>query len=1198
MKFVLFSMQEIKTFMVWSVFILVAVCLGLAPKPSLAQHVPQTTYSASFSAPDWAVLMYENPEQVEAVRVGFEEWRKIDGGVNANVKNEHTQFYKRWMRQAQWPLVNVSDEYVQMSRAVNGGAGVNGSGTNGGAGVNVRAGNWTEMGPWHYDPEVAMYFQVQSPGACHVYTVEQSFSEPDVVYAGTATAGMYRSGDKGLNWKLVSGELPVTGVYSIAIDPANADRVWLGSGNGKLYRSENGGDSWVVCGDEAFAEENRWYRTLLITEEGLFAATDDGLWFSDDLGGDMQLIQGGEFMELEAHPTEAGVMYSVKIQGGGTLFQKSVDGGMSFSFSGVGAGWPMIGDGNEQKRTEISVSAAEPDAVYALAAGTTADGGGLYGYYVSHDAGVTFTQACCGDGPGGPWEAEVNPNILGWGEDGSSDGGQFYYDLALGASPTDAGKQFAAGICVWRTEDVGESWDLNAHWVTWAGEFTGERYTHADVHDVKFFTQEDGTVDMWVASDGGVYYSSDEGDHIEPRMYGLHGTDFWGWQSGWRANNVMLGGTYHNGTLIRNDELYHWGADSDTSGGWLAELAGDNFRGFVNPGDPSVGYHDGGRFSFTEDRFERINGLAFDGSKKPNTGYWIGEYGNFAWDPTNYNRFYSPVGSELWRTDDGGVTWTLVNDFGGEKIISVKVAPLDPDRIYVSHKNSGSSWRIHTTADGGITWENVSLATVISNYNQDKAIYLDTDGSDPLKVYAALLGTQNGYQVFESSDAGNSWQNLTTPVLNDEHVISLVHQRGTQGGLYLGTTRAVYYRDNTMNDWQLFNAGLPLITSATFLQADYCGGSIRTAGPRSVHQSPFYSESLVQAGFMADRTEINLASPCAATPIHFSDVSVARCEGTMYEWTFEGGSPATSNGTGATDVYVTYDTPGEYSVTLTVTEDSGETGVITWADLITVTNESVVEDWGFEEDFDGADFPPEHWRMETPGSPWEHSYDLLDETNGVAQFPNYWVQTDGAEDMLITPGFDPTVVETFSFDYAHMRYSDYVDGLKVMCRLSGEEDWTLMWEAYGDDLSVEGCYMWFWYDTGGEVAWETVEITAPTYWFGSGATCAEIAFVNVGGYGNHIWIDNIKVGTPTGIDSPEAPASPTVRIYPNPSDGIFSVHLLSSEKGTTPYKVTDALGQVVQSGLFEKSYRLDLTDQPSGVYVFSSGVVTSRLIVK
>ena len=99
-------------------------------------------------------------------------------------------------------------------------------------------------------------------------------------------------------------------------------------------------------------------------------------------------------------------------------------------------------------------------------------------------------------------------------------------------------------------------------------------------------------MDLWVASDGGLYYSGDEGDHMEPRMYGLHGTDFWGWQAGWRSPDVMVGGTYHNGTLIRNGDLYQWGAENDSSGGWLAELAGDNFRGFINPGDPTVGYHD------------------------------------------------------------------------------------------------------------------------------------------------------------------------------------------------------------------------------------------------------------------------------------------------------------------------------------------------------------------------------------------------------------------------------------------------------------------------------------------------------------------------------------------------------------------------------------------------------------------------------
>ena len=1074
----------------------------------LAQHVPQTTYMVGEGLPNWAKEMYSDSFDVDKVRSGYEIW-KTD---NPDIKNQHTQFYKRWMRQMQWPLIKPDTEYIERSSISKNER-------------SERSGGWSQLGPWHYDPEVAMYFEVQSPGACHVYTVEQAYSNPDIVYCGTATAGMYRSQDKGLNWELISGDLPETSVYSIAISNEDADLVFLGSGNGLLYRSENGGTTWTTCGSVAFQNSSRWYRTLMMTDLGLFAATNNGLWFSDDLGNSMQLIASGEFMELEKHPLDVNILYTVKLQGGATRFMKSIDGGMSFDYTGNG--WPLISSGYEQKRTEIAVTAASPDAIFALAAGETPEGGGLYGYYVSYDAGETFEMACCGDEPGGPWIAQTNPNILGWGEDGSSDGGQYYYDLALGASPTDANKQFGAGICVWRTESAGASWDLNAHWVTWAGEFTADRYTHADVHDVKFFTQSNGSVDMWVASDGGLYYSSDEGDIIEPRMYGLHGTDFWGWQAGWRGNNVMLGGTYHNGTLIRNDDLYYHGnpdentaenSPSDTSGGWLAELAGDNFRGFVNPGDPTVGYHDGGAFKFSEDRFERISNLAFDGSKNPNTGYWFGEYGNLEWDPICYNRFYSPVGSELWRTDNGGATWTLIHDFEGEKIISVQIPPTSPSTIYVSHKQSGSVWRIHRSLDWGETWESISLNNAESNFNSNKPIYLDTDGASSNRLYAILLGTQDDYSVFQSHDSGESWQNLTTNILDNEHIISIAHQRGTDGGLYLGTTRAVYYRDDSMSDWELFNTGLPLITPATFLQPDYCGGAIRAAGSRSVHESPFYSPSSVQAGFMASKTDINLASPCTTPPVHFTDVSVAKCEGTEYVWSFEGGEPSTANGP---DVYVSYSEPGNYNVSLTVTESDGGTGTITMNEVINVTSDEVVPSEGFVEDFDGEAFPPINWRMDTPGHAWEHAYDLQDETNGVAQFPNYWVNTNGAQDMLITPGFNPTLINSFSFDYAHMQYSSYVDGLEVWVRLSGEEEWSLVWEQYGADLSVEGCYTWFWYDTVGDVAWENVTIVTPDHWATSGATCGEIAFVNVGGYGNHTWIDNVVVGSPGNAGCPE-----------------------------------------------------------------------------
>ena len=1136
---------------------------------ALCQHTPQTSYEGAPNTPSWARLMYENPQSVDQIRAGYEEWRK----ENPDVKNQHSQYYKRWLRQADWSMPSADESYVQAYREAN----------------LMRSGEWSQMGPWHYDPEVAMYFQVQSPGSCHVYTVEQSESNPDVVYCGTATAGAYKSTDKGLNWELITRDMPITQVYSIAIDKENEDIVWI-EGGGDLYRSDDGGETWTMCGQgTTFQNYDRWFRTLMQTDLGLFAATNNGLWFTDDMGTNMQLIADGEFMELEQHPTNPSILYTVKLTGSSTQFMKSTDGGMTFEIAGTG--WPIVGEGEEQKRAEISISPADPNRIYALCSGSTSDGGGLFGYYVSYDEGESFEFSCCGDGPGGPWVVEVNPNILGWSGDGSGDGGQYYYDLAHGASPTDPEKQFSAGISVWRTENSGADWSLNAHWVTWAGDYTHERYTHADVHDIKFFTQEDGSVDMWVASDGGLFYSSNEGDNIEPRMYGLHGTDFWGWQSGWRASNVMVGGTYHNGTLIRNDDLYHWGFDSDTSGGWLAELAGDNFRGFVNPADGTRGYHDNGAFNYSNDRFTRITGAAFDNSKNANTSYWYGEYGNFAWDPTNYNKFYSPVGSELWVTEDGGANFTLVNDFEGEKIISVKVSPLDPNRIYVSHKSTGN-WKIHTSADGGTTWEIVSIPAFTSDFNNNKPIYLDVDGNDPLRVYAIILGTQDDYLVFQSFNAGNTWQNITTNALDDEHVVSIAHQRGTEGGLYLGTTRAVYYKDDNMDNWELFNSGLPMFTAATFLQPDYCGGNIRVAGPRSVHQSPFYSDSEVQAAFMASQTELNLASPCHPNPIHFSDVSVTKCEGATYEWTLEGGSPSTASGT---DVYINYTSEGLFDVSLTVTQADGSSDTKTWEDLINVTNEPVTDSWGFEEDFDSGLFPPENWRMDCPNHAWEQSFDLLDETNGVAQFPNYWVNTEGGYDMLITPGFDPTQVNTLQFDYAHMKYGDYVDGLEVWCRLDIEDEWTQMWFAYGDDLSVENCYTWFWYDTGGEAAWETVTLVPPNYWHGSDANCAEIAFVNVGGYGNHIWIDNVMIGVPENIETVHQ--APSLQVYPNPSSGIFNVSLENPENSV--YTVTDSMGRVVKSGTSSKKFSIDLTDQSQGLYMLSiPDIASSKLIVK
>ncbi len=1136
--------------------------LAFSLSPVAAQHVPQTPYRAANDAPQWVRMMYSAEASPELVREAYE----AHYAVFPFEKNKDTQYYKRWMRNAELPAPSVSRAYVAMHAES----------------AQRMTGQWEELGPWSYDPEVAMEFQVQSPGACHVYTVEQAASNHEVVWCGTATAGAWKSSDHGVHWELMTRDLPVTSIYSIAVHPLDENRVWIGAGSGQLWRSENGGLTWEVCGNSTFQGADRWYRDVIFspaaegTEPQLFAATNFGLFRSEDGGETMVQVMSGEYMELAFHPADPAICYTVQLLGESTVFKRSTDGGLTF-VSGA-TGWPSVGPDDGQRRCEIAVTPADPDRVVVLASGSTPDGGGLYGIYQSSDAGASFEFMCCGDGPGGPWSEGTNPNILGWSGDGTGDGGQYYYDLALDVSPTDADRQFAAGISVWRSENGGVDWSLNAHWVTWAGEFTHDRYTHADVHDIQFFTRTDGTVDLWVASDGGLFYSADQGDHIEPRMYGLHGTDFWGWQAGWRGPEVMVGGTYHNGTLIRNGELYHWGKDNDSSGGWLAELAGDNFRGFINPGDAHLGYHDGGAFRFTEDRFDRIDPRPFDGSKKPNTGYWFGEYGNLEWDPTCYNCMYSPVGSELWYSEDGGASWALVHDFGGDKIISVKVSPRDRSRIYVSHKQSGSVWRVHRSMDAGQTWELASPTPGENGNNSNQPMYLDVDGTNPDQLWCVLTGNQNGHKILASSDAGETWQDWSTETIAGERVVSLAHQRGSNSGVYIGTTQAVYYRDAELEDWVLYNSGLPMITVGTFLQADYCGGHIRVAGTRGVHQADFFAPSDVLSGFMADRTHLNLASPCQVSPVHFSAVSVVNCAGATYEWDFGSGTLLETTGP---EAWVVFDEVGTYAITLTVTDAEGNADTWTWDEMIQVVNEPVVAATGFVEGFDGDQFPPPHWRMEVNGHAWEHAWDLTDSENGVAQFPNYWVDTQGMADLLITPAFNPTGMNQVSFDVAHQVYASAIDGLEVWGRPGGTEDWTVLWTAYGNELAVDGCYTWFWYDLGGTIQWENHSIDLPVDWTDGEVSCLEMAFVNVGGYGNHIWIDNVNLNTPNSIS--ELLDQSRIQLYPNPSSGQCTVVVPSHAVGK-PVRIFDSAGRMVRMDRIGGEREVWQVDLPAGLY--------------
>lgn len=1118
-------------------------------------YAQETTYKANESDPEWVHYQYSENVNLIKLRDLYDAYYES----HEFVKNRHTQYYKRLLKES-W--LNINDEgFISRPK----------KGYQSNSMAKGPTSPWNEIGPWDYDHEQAMDFEVQSPGATHVYTVEQSPVNPDLVYAGTATAGLWKSTDKGLNWQLVTSDLEVNGVYSIALDPSNENVVYFGERNGKIWKSTDGGINWNMTGDASFQGNDNWIRDLkMIGVNTLLAATNGGLYRSVDAGANWTTVNSGEHMEIEINPSDPNIIYSVKLNVNATLFYKSIDNGITWVPKLNG--WPAPISPDEQKRCEISVTAANPDLIYVLASGNVNNEGGLYGIYKSTDAGETFSFECCGSGPVGT-ATVTNPNILTWAEDGAEEGGQFYYDLALGASPTNSDKLFAAGINVWRSENGGSSWSLNGHWVTWVGGLK-HRYSHADVHDIKFF--QNGTdVDMWVASDGGLYYSSTQGDTLEPRMHGIHGTDFWGFGAGFKNGDVMVGGTYHNGTLIKYNDIYKGGLADPNSDGWLAELGGDNYRGFVNYADSMVGYADNGAFYFSDTRTQRISGRSFQGDKKCNTSYVTGEYGTYGFHPQSYNEFYSPVGSILYKTTDGGSSFQQVYDFTGSKILQMKVAWGDPNTIYLTHKVNNSTFKIQKSTDAGISWTDVTVPSIVSGNNGNKPKYIEVDDKDPNKLWCILIGGHVGNKVFESIDGGLTWTNITSTSIDNSNVISIVHQYGTDDGLYIGTTNGVFYKNASMSDWQPFSYNLPNSTSCVFLEPYYGEEKIRTATQRGVYECDFYESAGPVAMFSADTRELNLSTNCISDTVYFVDHSTTLKSGASYNWYFDGGTPATST---EMNPKVVYSVPGNYDVKLVVSDSRGIDSIEV-SGFMNVTNTFGASPQVYE-DFNGVDFPPNGWRLiDSEGSSWEHDWPEGDDSDKVAGYPNYWVDASGQEHLLALPAADFSNAQSagISFDYTYNDNGSYIDSLALVYRTGSNPNWQPLWAKGGNQLESLGTDVWYWYYSDANITFQNEVLDLG---FLIGESCVELAFSNIGHYGNHIWVDNVNLyGSFTGLSEN---MSDFAFVYPNPSTGTFNV---SASQAINKLHVKDITGKVIwTSDVSNNFYTLDLSQEANGIY--------------
>ena len=134
--------------------------------------------------------------------------------------------------------------------------------------------------------------------------------------------------------------------------------------------------------------------------------------------------------------------------------------------------------------------------------------------------------------------------------------------------------------------------------------------------------------------------------------------------------------------------------------------------------------------------------------------------------PSQPSVFYvGAVNGGVWKTDDAGRSWRPIFDAEPTQSIgAIAVAPSDPDIIYVAsgegllRPDLSVGDGIYRSADGGRSWSHLGLA------DGQQIAQLAVDARDPRRVFAAVLGHPYGANaergIYRSLDAGATWQRV------------------------------------------------------------------------------------------------------------------------------------------------------------------------------------------------------------------------------------------------------------------------------------------------------------------------------------------------------------------------------------------------------------------------------------------------------
>lgn len=934
------------------------------------------------------------------------------------------------------------------------------------------SGDWTPIGPFDAPNSNSW------TGIGRVNCIAFNPNNNNEVWIGAPAGGLWKSTNGGQTWATNTDLLPNLGVSSIAIDPQHPDTMYIATGDRDgadtysygILKSTDGGQTWNTTGLSFGVSQARRIGALHIVPNNtqiIIAATRIGMFRSTDGGQTFSTVQSGSFNMLAPDPQNPHIIFAGT---GGAI-------GRVWRSKDSGATWTQLTNGmpaNGTNRVEISVSPQDSNYVYAVFSLTNNGFGGLYR---STDGGDTWSMR------------STSPNILGWSASGSGTGGQGWYDLAIAVNPINKNQIFVGGVNLWSSTSGGTNWTCVGHWY---GQ-NGVPIVHADIHYLKF---QPGTSDLYIATDGGLYETTNLGNNYIPYKDGINITQYYKISQSPSNASLIMGGAQDNGTHLQNNTT------------WNIVRGGDGMDNAIDPDNNSIMYASVYYGDFTKSTnggssFFSMNSLTAAGS-----GNWVTP---FVIDPTNSSILYAGF-DRLWRSTNKGSSWSATSSLpiNGTNIDDIAVAPSNNQVLYVAINED-----IYRSTNNGSNWADISQNLPGSSHITG----ITVSPTNASHIWVTRSGYAASQKVFESNDGGQTWINQTGSLPNLP-VNCVIYEENSLDGIYVGTDVGVYYRDATMTDWVPYMSGLPNVI-VNDLEIYYPTKKIRagTYG-RGVWEASLYSELFGQP--IADFTASPVATCSLGDTVTLTDLSEG--QPTNWQWSIYPNTFAFVNGTSNTsqNPQVVFTALGDYAVTLTATNGYGQDFLVK-SRAVSVGGKSLP----FFEDFEQGELR-NSWEVVNNDN--DKTWQLVPvggSNNGsrAARMAFYNYPVSGEEDALISPvlNFAGYTGIALTFEHAYRNYNaTRNDSLKVYISTDCGTTYTLL-SAFGENgtgIWATGTASTTSFAPATDADWcyslnnsNCKSIDLNSY---AGNTNVRIKFVAKGYNGNNLYLDNINIsGTPT-----------------------------------------------------------------------------------